>query len=262
MIFFIDIDGTITDATRGLDSITDKTRYALKALSENHKVFVSSGRCKTLLPKELREMEGIGFITTNGAYAEYNNKPLFSRFMDKDKVIALRRYCLYHNLSYILEKQDTIFKGGRDDLYDRFISAWSMLAGNVEDDKGLNEDYYMAMIIAESNDLCPKIEEDIKPYLDIRKHYSFSSFDVGEYGIDKGYGVKRVLEILNVPVEESYAFGDEMNDYEMIKESGHGIVMANGNPKLKQIAEEICEDVLEDGLYKYLVKHKIIEAMI
>ena len=53
---------------------------------------------------------------------------------------------------------------------------------------------------------------------------------------------------MNIPLENSYAFGDGSNDIEMIQNAGLGIVMGNSNPKMKEIADEIVSDNNSEGV--------------
>jgi hydroxymethylpyrimidine pyrophosphatase-like HAD family hydrolase len=45
----------------------------------------------------------------------------------------------------------------------------------------------------------------------------------------------------------------------MLIEAGTGVSVANGDPRLKEVADDICEDCLDDGFYKWLVKNDIID---
>ena len=47
------------------------------------------------------------------------------------------------------------------------------------------------------------------------------------------------IDYLNIDIKDTIAFGDSMNDYEMIDFVDHGVVMANGSTKLKEIASSI-----------------------
>ncbi len=61
--------------------------------------------------------------------------------------------------------------------------------------------------------------------------------DLMTKGINKGEAVKNVQRILDVKPEECAAFGDYMNDYEMIQAVGYGFAMANAHPDLKKVAK-------------------------
>ena len=61
--------------------------------------------------------------------------------------------------------------------------------------------------------------------------------DLMTKGINKGVAVQNVQKILGVKPEECAAFGDYMNDYEMIQAVGYGFAMANAHPDLKKVAK-------------------------
>ena len=75
---------------------------------------------------------------------------------------------------------------------------------------------------------------------------------------DKGQAILRVCDDLGIPVENSVAFGDSMNDWEMIETAGLGICMDNGSPKLKKMADDICPAVRENGLWEGFRRHGLI----
>ena len=60
-------------------------------------------------------------------------------------------------------------------------------------------------------------------------------------------------------MENTYGFGDSLNDLEMIKECAHGVVMGNGQQELKQCANYITDDVDKDGIAKALRHYQLSE---
>nr|WP_318037445.1 HAD hydrolase family protein [uncultured Faecalibacillus sp.] len=79
-----------------------------------------------------------------------------------------------------------------------------------------------------------------------------SSFEICALDTSKASGVQKVLEHLQIDKEHSYAFGDGLNDLEMIRYVGHGIAMENAVDELKEIADEVIGHVDEHGLEEYL----------
>ena len=67
---------------------------------------------------------------------------------------------------------------------------------------------------------------------------------------DKGKGVCAVAEHLGVSIEDTYGFGDSMNDLEMIETVGTSICMENGAQALKDVSDMVCPSVTENGLEK------------
>ena len=65
---------------------------------------------------------------------------------------------------------------------------------------------------------------------------------------DKGKGVRLVAEHFGLGLEDTYGFGDSMNDLEMMETVGTCVCMANGAEALKEMADMVCPSVDEDGL--------------
>lgn len=74
----------------------------------------------------------------------------------------------------------------------------------------------------------------------------------------KGTGVEKVLEYYQLKKEEAIAFGDGTNDIEMLQAVGTGVAMGNATNDVKDIADDICESVAEDGIYFYCKKYHLI----
>lgn len=79
---------------------------------------------------------------------------------------------------------------------------------------------------------------------------------------DKGRAVELVCRYLQIPLSDSIAIGDSMNDLEMMQTAGLSICMSNGSEKLKKIADDVCPSVREDGirtafLIDIIIIHKI-----
>ncbi|MDR0496003.1 MAG: Cof-type HAD-IIB family hydrolase [Treponema sp.] len=63
---------------------------------------------------------------------------------------------------------------------------------------------------------------------------------------DKGTALAKVAEISGVTAEEVLAIGDSMNDEAMIRWAGVGVVMANGDERIKSIADFVSEYTNDD----------------
>ena len=79
--------------------------------------------------------------------------------------------------------------------------------------------------------------------------------DVYRKGFKKGTGVQYMYERLGIPKENTYAFGDGINDIEMFELVGHGIAMGNAIDELKAVAEAVTDDVTDNGVAHYFEKY-------
>ena len=78
-------------------------------------------------------------------------------------------------------------------------------------------------------------------------------FEFVDYRINKGFGLEKVAEHFQIPIEETLAFGDAENDVCLIQKAGIGICMQNGAQKTKAVADYITEkNHQEDAVACYL----------
>ena len=96
-------------------------------------------------------------------------------------------------------------------------------------------------------------------------HEMFSQHSInGEIikkGMDKGLAIKKVVEILHMKMEDTIAFGDSMNDYEMLQVCNYGVAMKNACQELKASADNICESVENDGVYYEMERLGLFECL-
>jgi len=100
--------------------------------------------------------------------------------------------------------------------------------------------------------------EMTKPYLEDRFNYVIHPYvpdavsfngELIRKGMDKGEGMERVCEYYGADIADTVAFGDSMNDYQMLACAGTAVAMGNACKELKGIADSICESVEDDGIY-------------
>ena len=63
--------------------------------------------------------------------------------------------------------------------------------------------------------------------------------DVMQRGVNKATGINQVLAAHGIAAENVMAFGDSMNDYEILRMVGHSCAMGNGRWAVKQISKRI-----------------------
>ena len=60
------------------------------------------------------------------------------------------------------------------------------------------------------------------------------------------------MKALGVKKGDIYAFGDGLNDIEMLKFVGHGIAMGNAEHRVKEAAKYVTRNVSENGILEGL----------
>ena len=261
-LFLCDIDGTILDGSRNMKHVSNKTKYAMEQLSKDNYVFIASGRCKGLLNEELLNLPINGMILCNGAYGEVKGKEVFADYLSQDtveKIINCSNNC---NGFYVLETLNHMYTNDlNSDKFIKFLIGWGQ---NIEIFKSLinlNDKYHVAMLGFVDEDSCIKAERELKGVATMLRHNGFKSYDVNIKGIDKGVAANRMMEYLGIDKQNTYCFGDGINDLEMLEAVGHPIIMANADKRLFKYNFERTLDVLDDGFYDYLLRNSLIKAI-
>lgn len=91
--------------------------------------------------------------------------------------------------------------------------------------------------------------EEAFPEVKLPMFSSGNGADIIEQEVSKAEGLKRVCRHYGIPVENTVAFGDSMNDYEILREAGIGIAMGNSITVLKQVADYVTTDIGDDGIW-------------
>ena len=73
-------------------------------------------------------------------------------------------------------------------------------------------------------------------------------------GVSKAEAIKKLAQKLDIQVKDIIAFGDEVNDIEMLTLAGLGIAMENADDVVKEAADVIAGNNDQDGVGKELEK--------
>lgn len=78
--------------------------------------------------------------------------------------------------------------------------------------------------------------------------------DVMARGVDKGAALTKLAELSEVPITATVAFGDFLNDLEMLQAAGTAVAMENAHPQLKEVADIIAPANTNNGVSVVLRK--------
>ncbi len=262
-LIFLDIDGTLTSA--GSNTPPESALEAIrKTQAKGNLVFLCTGRNYAML-SPLLKYGFDGMVAGAGGYVTVGDEVIFDCPMTKEESDEALEVLHKNGVFCTIEAKDKTW--GDENLGD-------FLAGQAE---GNSEIERWRKALSESLNIYPMSEYDGSPIykvvimclkseqLDEAKalledRFNFCIQEVKDKGclngelinrkFDKGRGVLRICEHLGIPVEDTYGFGDSMNDLEMIQTVGTSVCMDNGAQALKDISDIVCPSVEEDGLAK------------
>ncbi|MCS4536361.1 HAD family hydrolase [Corynebacterium sp. HS2168-gen11] len=69
---------------------------------------------------------------------------------------------------------------------------------------------------------------------------------------NKGAALRDLAQAMGIKLEQTLAFGDFLNDYELLETAGTSYAMANAHPQLLELADHIAPSNAEHGVLKVL----------
>lgn len=69
---------------------------------------------------------------------------------------------------------------------------------------------------------------------------------------NKEHALRELCARMEVPLQATVSFGDDLIDIAMLRESGRGVAVANANPQVLSAADEICPSNNEDGVAQWI----------
>ena len=210
-------------------------------------------------PESRALFEGVefdAFLTYNGSYCYDHEGTLYSNCIPSKDIERIIKNADKMGKPVALATKDRMAANGKDqDLIDyyAFGNAEVDVAEDFEDIK--KEKVYQVLMGA-------RVEE----YQEILKGVQGAEItawwdravDIIPVNAGKGAGIEKMLKYYGIDKSQAMAFGDGNNDIEMLKAVGNGIAMANASDDLKAVADEICGDVSEDGIYHYCLEKRLI----
>ena len=254
-IFFFDIDGTL--ALKNI--IPEDTKEALRKLQNlGHYVFICTGR-PYIYAKYHFEKYVDGFICANGRYIVYKEEVLLDEPLTRKQVSYFvdsfdKLECGYNFNGVNLGYAHGIDFNKLADMQTDYEHPYF-----IEDFKTEEIDAHMFDVHFNDQEHYQKIVSYLQDTVVLNEHFGHNSADATIIGYDKGIGIKKLLTILKIERDNSYAFGDGFNDVCMFKVVGHPIAMGNGVDVAKEASEYITSDIYDGGIYKALLHYGIIE---
>jgi len=253
-IVFFDIDGTLVNEQKQLPH--DAIEAVRELRSRGVEAVIATGRAPYFF-KSLAERLGIhSYVSLNGAYVVWNGKPIFRREIPRANVEALVHYASRHNHSLVFQGHSAFYANVQDHPHiAESVSSLKVELPGYDPDYWRQEPIYQMFLHCESDE--EHVYDSAVPGLRyIRWHPK--AMDVIPQERSKAQGIEALLSYLNVTPQETVAFGDGLNDKEMLALAGLGIAMGNAHEELKPYADYLTTHVDEGGIRNGLRHARLI----
>lgn len=245
-LLLLDIDGTLLNSKKELP---DSAFEALqKARANGHELAIATGRAPFMITNLLEKLDIHTFITFNGQYIVHNDEVIHTEALDP---------ALLEKVVHFAEERDhpLVFMNGKKMIssidyhpdIDESLKSLKFPHPETEMDFHLKNNIYQSLVF------CTKEEEaqyhgQFKDFHFVRWHRV--SCDILPKGGSKASGIEKLIASTGHAIEDTIAFGDGLNDLQMMKIAGYSVSMDNGHPETKKVASYITSHVDDDGLAK------------
>ena len=267
-LIFLDIDGTLISFRGSPSPLAAAAVRGARALGPG--VFLCTGRNIPSIGQDVMDLGFDGVISSAGSRVEVNGEVLLDKVLPEELVQECLDVFHRNKIFCRIETREGVYT---DPGMERLIrSAGPLNSELARMQRELSEylkvhpyaDYprqgaYKLCFTSLSPKGVRRAEELLGDRFDFVVHPfgklgTFRNGEIIRKDATKGQAVELVCRHLGVDLADSVAFGDSMNDYDMLRTAGTGVAMGNACKELKASCAVVCEDVDHDGVYHQLVR--------
>lgn len=258
----LDLDDTLLNHDL---EITPKTVAALRKAAENGiYIVLCSGRAENAILPFIRTLDIAGkeygryLIAANGAsiFDLHKRLPIYTKKVSGDILLYLFEEAKKRGLPAQVYDPSTIY-ASVDNEWTQKDSKLCGLRLQIEDNfEDFIKSGHPKMVIPAAPEkvaeFLPFLKENLAGKADvfISKPYFL---EVMAHGCGKGSSILWLADYLNIPKEQTMAFGDSMNDESMILQTEYGVAMCNGLEAIRDKAKFVTRKTNDnDGIADFL----------
>jgi Cof subfamily protein (haloacid dehalogenase superfamily) len=244
-IIFFDIDGTLLTHDKELPTSAKEAIFKLKELG--HEVAIATGRAPFMFDDLRKELDIHTFVSYNGQYVVLNDEVLYTNPLKTSSLEKLTEAALQNNHPVVFMDHEDMKANVVEHTYIKeSIDTLKINRFPMHDPH-----YYIGRELYQTLLFC--LEEEEKQYEQEFQDFDFVrwhpvSVDILPKGGSKAKGIEKSIEKLGFPKERQYAFGDGLNDMEMLSSIENSIAMGNAEDKVKLVAKYVTKSVEDNGI--------------
>lgn len=186
-------------------------------------------------------------ISSNGSeiYDSRNNKVIYNSFIDNDEIIKLVEYAFLKDIRIVLSCDDFDFvsknvRNSKQILLTKDNYKNELINHNIKQCMFIGKDITNIKKIISKNNKLSIVDEN---YLYEEKWISIINKDSS-----KGNALKFLANFLNIPINNTIAIGNNVNDISMFEAAGVSVAVANAPTNIKKMVDFVTLTNDEDGV--------------
>ncbi|WP_456276676.1 Cof-type HAD-IIB family hydrolase [Bacillus sp. AK128] len=244
-IIFFDIDGTLLNHEKKLPDSTKEAIFKLK--EDGHIVAIATGRAPFMFEDLREELDIHTYISYNGQYVVLDGEVLYTNPLNISALERITEVALQNNHPVVFMDHEDMKANVPEHSYIRESIESLKISHFPEHDPH----YYKGRDLYQSLLFCQEGEEN-------QYEQQFDDFDIVRWhpvavdilpkGGSKAKGIEKIVQKLGISEENQYAFGDGLNDIEMLSTVKNSVAMGNAEEQVKEVARHVTTSVEDDGI--------------
>ncbi|MBD8069530.1 Cof-type HAD-IIB family hydrolase [Bacillus sp. PS06] len=244
-VIFFDIDGTLLNHDKKLPASTKEAISKLKELG--HEVAIATGRAPFMFADLREELDIHTYVSYNGQYVVLNGEVLHTNPLNIDALEKLTSTALANEHPVVFMDHEDM----KANVPEHSYIKESIETLKIDRFPTHDPHYYNGRDLYQTLLFCPEGEE--KQYEQEFQDFDFIrwhpvSVDILPRGGSKAKGIEKIIEKLGFPEDRQFAFGDGLNDLEMLSSVKNSVAMGNAEDIVKAAAKFVTKSVEDDGI--------------
>lgn len=257
-VLFLDIDGTLVTPDNRIEESTKEAVAQVQA--KGIEVFLATGRPLHEIDDLASQLNIRSFIGYNGANAVYKGEDIFQEPLEPSLIKRYLTIAEEHSHDAVLyTNKENVFTNLQEPFIRKFIEVFHFHKNELYTPDFERDILGITLINLKTEDVSLYEHESGIHLSQVNVEGLTHCYDVIRDKINKGYGIQTLLKYLDIPKESSIAFGDGMNDKEMLQAVGESFAMGNGHPDIFQYAKHRTTNVTDSGIYNGLKTLGLVE---
>lgn len=241
-VVFFDLDGTLLQDDK---TLATSTLQAIDALRAQHVLpIIATGRNVFEVQYVLDQTKIDSIVSANGSYVQYHGQRLSAAVIPPHLVQDFNDFAglqgdpvaWYNNTTFALSQENAATR-----------ENYQLLGLDATVDPSWYRHHDVNFMFVYNTDKEARYTKRFAGQLDLVRN-NVRGLDTMLTGVSKRTGILRFLQAANLENCPTYAFGDSLNDAPMLRLVDHPIVMGNGDPQMKALAEYVTTDNMHDGI--------------
>lgn len=234
-----DLDGTLLSTHHVVEAYTKETLHRLA--KQEIDIILATGRCYRDVSNILNKigLEQAMIISSNGARAHnLQGELLFSDFLEENIAQQLMRV-EFDDTRVLMNvyQQEQWFVNQHVPDFEKYYKdsnfRYQIVDFKQHDTKAIEKVFFIARQPEHLTPVIAQINQHISDHVSVT-YSNPCCLEIMHRGVNKGAALNALLQQKSYQSADCIAFGDGMNDVEMLNMVGRGCIMGNADPRLVQ----------------------------